>query len=116
MWSSRRIFACRIQKVLINASRPLTHVDVDIEMKRLNDTKQFSKALAMFDEVQRREIPQDRAVVQALKACTAVKDLKRGVNIHSKLSNRSKNDAYIQPTLINFYSQFKLSSLVVVSL
>jgi hypothetical protein len=66
MWNSCRIFACRIPKVLINVSRPATaatHVNVDIEMKRLNDTKQFSKALAMFDKVQRREIPRDRAVV-----------------------------------------------------
>ena len=70
----------------------------------------------MFDEVQRREMSRDRAVVRALKACTAVKDLKRGVNIHKQLSNRSKTDLYIQSALGHFYSQLHLSLFVVVTL
>jgi pentatricopeptide repeat protein len=78
-------------------------------MKRLNDAGQFSKALTLFDELERREIPRDQAIVQALKACTRMRLLERGVNIHKKLSNRSKSDKFIQSTLVSFYSQFNLS-------
>jgi hypothetical protein len=109
--NSFRVFACRVSNVLVNFSRTATvatRLHVDIEMKRLNDTGQFSKALTLFDELERREIPRDQAVVQALKACTRMRQLERGVTIHNKLSNRSKSNHFIQSALINFYSQFNL--------
>ena len=116
MLNSCRTFACHMQKVLINTSRTATataaNLNVEIEMKRLNDMGQFSKALTLFDELQRRETPRDRAIVQALKACTRMKNLERGVDIHNKLSHRSTNDSYIQSALIHFYSQFNLSRFV----
>lgn len=113
MLNSCRIFACRIQKVLLNASRPAktvaTNLKIEIEMKRLNDQRQFCEALVLFDKLQHREVQNDRTIVQALKACTGMRDLKRGVNIHSQLSNRSSNDPYIQSALIHFYSELNLS-------
>ena len=107
-----RGFSCRISKILVNTSRPATVAArpyVHIEMKRLNDAGQFSKALALFDELERDETPRDQAIVQALKACTRLRLLERGVSIHKKLSNRSKSDQFIQSTLINFYSQLNVS-------
>ena len=108
MWNSSQRFSCQIRKILIHLSRPATLaanvVNVEIEMKRLNDTKQCSQALTLFDQVQRRQMPRDQVIVQALKACTRLKDLQYGVNIHKKLSNRSLNNSFIQSTLIHFYS------------
>lgn len=114
MLNSCRIFACHLRRVLRNASRTApvaTNLDVAIEMKRLNETEQYSRALDLFDEVQRREMPRDRAVIQALTACTRTRDLNRGISIHKKLSNRSAKNNYIEATLIHFYSQFNLSFL-----
>ena len=113
--NSFRVFACHVSKVLVNFSRTATVAArpcVDIEMKRLNDAGQFSKALTLFDELERREIPRDQAIVQALKACTRMRLLERGVNIHNKLSKRSKNNNFIQSALVHFYSQFNLSLFI----
>ena len=107
MWSFCGRLTCRVPKGLINASRLATvtsTVNVEIEMKRLNETKHFSQALTLFDELRAHQIPRDQAVVQALKACTQLKDLQRGLNIHQKLTNRSKKNNYIQSALIHFYS------------
>ena len=107
MWTSSRRFPCHLLKAFINISRPATvttNVQVEIEMKRLNDSGQFSQVLKLFDEVQQREIPRDQAIVQALKACTRLKDLQRGVTIHKKLPNHSTKNNHIQSTLIHLYS------------
>ena len=116
MWNSSRSLSCRLLKVLVNISRPATvttNVKIEIEMKRLNDSGKFSQVLTLFDEVQRREIPRDQAVVQALKACARLKDFQRGLNIHKKLANHSMKNNYIQSSLIHFYSEFHLSLVFV---
>ena len=111
-----RIFTCRIPNVLrINASRTAvvaTNHNIVIEMKRLNAAGQFSTALALFNELQRHEVPRDQAIVQALKACTRLRRLECGVNIHKKLSNCSAKNNYVEAALIHFYSQFNRSPFV----
>lgn len=87
------------------------HINTETEMKKLNDRKEFAKAIALFDKYKHQQVPTDRAVVQAIKACTRLGDFKRGVTIHKELSNHSLNDIYIQSTLIHFYSKLIGSSL-----
>ena len=88
-----------------------TYINIETEMKMLNDRKEFAKAIALFDRHKSQEIPTDRAIVQALKACTRLGDVKCGVNIHKQLSNHSLKNSYIQSTLIYFYSKLISSSL-----
>jgi hypothetical protein len=87
---------------------------VEIEMKRLNDERQYRKALSLFDELhRRREMPRDQAIVQALKACTQTKDHARGIYIHKHLSEKSTSNKFIQSALIHFYSEFRRILLVI---
>jgi hypothetical protein len=74
-------------------------------MKILNDRKEFAKAIALFDKRKYQQMPTDRAIVQALKACTQLRDAKYGVKIHKELSTHSLSNIYIQTTLIHFYSK-----------
>jgi hypothetical protein len=96
---------------VIHKATNSTHINIETEMKNLNDRKEFVKAIALFDKHKHQQMPTDRAVVQALKACTRLGDLKHGVNIHKQLSNDSLKDVYIQSTLIHFYSKLIGSSL-----
>lgn len=100
-----------IQTIFIDLSCPVTlkenAVSLENEMKRLNHEKKFSQALDLFDKAQRRKMPRDQAVVQALKACTGLKDLQRGVSIYQNFSQRSTIDPnLICATLVHFYSSF----------
>ena len=86
-------------------------IHLDSEMKKLNDRKEFAKVIALFDKHKHEQIPTDRSIVQVLKACAQLRDVKYGVKIHKELSNHSLKDVYIQSTLIHFYSKFVDSSL-----
>ena len=83
-------------------------LNIELEMRRLNQRKQFTKTLDLFDKHQHRGTLTDRIIVQALKACTQLGSLERGQNIHKKLSSQLKNDIYVQTSLIHFYSKFAL--------
>ena len=74
------------------------------ELKKLNDRKELAKVIALFDK--HEQIPTDRSIVQILKACARLGDVKYGVKIHKELSNHSLNDVYIRLALIHFYSKF----------
>ncbi|CAF1122422.1 unnamed protein product [Adineta ricciae] len=80
-------------------------LNIELEMRRLNQRKQFTKTLDLFDKHQNRGTLTDRIIVQALKACTQLGSLERGQNIHKKLSSQLKNDIYVQTSLIHFYMQ-----------
>ncbi len=93
---------------LVNVIRTATNstqMNIEVQMKTLNDRKDFAKAISLFDKYKHQHMPTDRAVVQALKACAQLRDVKYGMNIHKNLSNHSLNDSYIQSTLIYFYSK-----------
>ena len=83
-------------------------LNIELEMRRLNQTKQFTKTLDLFDKYQHHGTLTDRVIVQALKACTQLGFLERGQNIHKKLSSQLKNGIYVQTSLIHFYSKFAL--------
>ncbi|CAF1592481.1 unnamed protein product, partial [Adineta steineri] len=70
-------------------------------MKGLIDSKQYEKALSIFD--QESHLCKDIEINMALKACINLKDHQRGMNIQKKLSQNSLENPYIQTTLIQFY-------------
>ncbi|UJR24038.1 hypothetical protein I4U23_027003 [Adineta vaga] len=74
-------------------------------MKKLNDRKEFVKALDLFDKLKHQTILTDRILLQAFKACTQLGYLERGQIIHKNLSDSLLNNSYIQTSLINFYMQ-----------
>jgi len=72
-------------------------------MKKLIDSKQYQKALDLFQ--QQSKLRTDISVNMALKACTKLHDYQRGINIEKQLSSHSRNDPFIQTSLIQFYSK-----------
>ncbi len=72
------------------------------QMKQLNDKKQFKEALEIFDEYKKTnpEAPSDFINNQALKACTQIGDLQRGLYIHRLFSSQIRNNLHILASLI----------------
>jgi hypothetical protein len=87
--------------------------DLASQMKLLNNEKQFTKALELFDKYKKNNIKSSSSFVitQALKACAHIEDLERGSIIHQHILSRIKNDSYISATLIYLYSKFKQNIL-----
>ncbi|UJR24035.1 hypothetical protein I4U23_027000 [Adineta vaga] len=108
MFTTFSLISHHTKSKYINLLRTITstkQINVDIEMKKLNDRKEFVKALDLFDKHKQQTILTDRILVQAFKACTQLGYLERGQVIHKNLSNSSLKNSYIQTTLINFYMQ-----------
>jgi hypothetical protein len=86
-----------------------SNFDLASQMKLLNDSKQFKKALELFDKYKENNIEtcSNLSIIQALKACAQIGDLQRGSNIHHLISSRIKNDSYILTSLIHLYSNFR---------
>lgn len=88
-----------------------SNINLDEQMKKLNDQKQYEKCLDLFDKYQ--QINKNKpfsslSVTQALKACTRIGDFQRGLTIASILPSRLKNDPTIITSFIHFYSKFSL--------
>jgi len=80
------------------------------QMKVLNDAKQFRKTLQLFNKNKDNNninTCSSTIIIQALKACSQLGDLKSGSTIHNLISSRIKNDSWILVSLINMYSQLK---------
>ena len=77
-------------------------------MKRLNDENKFDRVLELYHTYNKdnnlKSLP-SRIVVQALKACTKINDLRRAKDIHHRLSSSNQSDPYIVSCLIDFYSK-----------
>ena len=80
------------------------------QMKILNEKKQFTEALHLFDECRTNDTKalSNMIVMQALRASTNLRDLQRGIRIHQLISARVENDPYIAASLIHLYSEFAL--------
>ncbi|CAF1454984.1 unnamed protein product [Rotaria magnacalcarata] len=92
----------------IKHSTFIRSIDSDLgdQMKILNDNKQYTKTLELFDRHKENiEKYSNWVIIQALKACSQTKDIKRGSNIHNLVSSRLKHDPYILPALIHLYMQ-----------
>ncbi|UJR24004.1 hypothetical protein I4U23_026969 [Adineta vaga] len=106
MFTTVSIIFYRSKSKCFNLLRTITsskQINIDIEIKKLNDRKEFVKALDLFDKQKHQTILTDRIVIQVLKACTQLGYLERGLIIHKNLSDSSLNSSYIQTTLIHFY-------------
>ena len=73
-------------------------------MKQLISSKQYEKALELFDKKSERH--NDFDLNMALKACAKLRDYQRGINVHRQISSRSLLNPFIQVSLIHFYSEF----------
>ncbi|CAM4958738.1 unnamed protein product [Rotaria socialis] len=84
-----------------------SELDLVAKMKFFNDEKQFKKTLQLFDKHQEQNIEtcSNSIIIQALKACTQLRDLKRGSLIHHRISSQIKNDSSILFSLIQLYMQ-----------
>ncbi|CAF1078661.1 unnamed protein product [Rotaria magnacalcarata] len=84
-----------------------SNVNIGDQMKILNDNKQYKKVLELFDEFNEKTIDKcsNWIIIQALKACTQICDVQRGLKIHNLISSRLKRDSYVLPSLIHFYMQ-----------
>jgi hypothetical protein len=85
-----------------------TKFNLGIEMKLLNDNKQFTKTLELFDKhkINEAEAFSSLIITQTLKASAHLRDLRRGQAIHRLISSRIKDDPYILASLIHLYSKF----------
>ena len=81
-----------------------TFVDIGMQMKRLNDTKQYNKALSLFNRHLQQQ-PTSLIINQALKSCINLNDFHRGKLIHQQLSPFLLNNYYIRTNLIRLYSK-----------
>ncbi|CAF1205633.1 unnamed protein product [Rotaria sordida] len=81
--------------------------ELDAQIKSFNDKKQFKKTLELFDKYKENDVKNLSSFVinQALKACTEMRDLQRGMIIHRLISSRIKTDSYITGSLIHLYMQ-----------
>ncbi|CAF1530896.1 unnamed protein product [Adineta ricciae] len=79
--------------------------DQGSQMKRLNDTNQFKKALSLYQkEIEKTNKSVSSLVInQALKACVELSDIKHGKDIHKNLSPYLSNNPFIQINLIRLY-------------
>jgi hypothetical protein len=77
-------------------------------MKMLNADEQYTKVLDLFEQHKQENSINplsSSVIIQALKACTQMGDLRRGRDIHRLVSSRLKSDFYIFSSLIHFYSE-----------
>ncbi|CAF1516483.1 unnamed protein product, partial [Adineta steineri] len=72
-------------------------------MKKLIDTKQYKKAIDIFDE--KFDLCKDLEIDLVLKACLNLNEYQCAINIQQKLSQNSLNNPYIQTSLIQLYIQ-----------
>lgn len=103
---SRHVRSISIDMIYQTMITRRIHVHVESQIKNLNDRKEFSKAIALFNKHKHEQIPTDRSIVQVLKACTQLRDVKLGIKIHKELSNHSLKNVHIRSSLIHFYSEF----------
>ncbi|CAF3459998.1 unnamed protein product [Rotaria sp. Silwood1] len=84
-----------------------SNVNIGNQMKILNNDKKYQQVLELFDQFNEKNISQcsNWIIIQALKACTEIRDVQGGLKIHNLISSRLKYDPYVLPSLIHFYSK-----------
>ncbi|CAF3847043.1 unnamed protein product, partial [Rotaria sp. Silwood1] len=97
-----RIFLTVVAKRSLNI-QSIDH-NLGDRMKMLNDNKQYLQTLELIDKhINNIEKCSNWIIIQTLKACSELRDIQRGSNIHNLVSSRLKHDPYILPSLIHFY-------------
>ncbi|CAM4770602.1 unnamed protein product [Rotaria magnacalcarata] len=93
--------------VVAKRSANIQSIDSNLgdRMKMLNDNRQYLKTLELIDKHKNHiETCSNWVIIQALKACSELRDIQRGSSIHDLVSSRLKHDPYIFPALIHFYN------------
>ncbi len=87
--------------------------DLGDAMKRLNDQKEFKKALHLFDQYKDKNMFKisNYLITQALKSSAGIGDLKRALDIDQLIPLKLKNDGYIIASLIHISSNLKNYSM-----
>jgi len=99
-----RRFSCLYKtKYIRYSTSSSTTTKLDFLMKKLIDSKQYQKALDLFQE--QSKLSTNISVNMALKACTKLHDYQNGINIEKQLSSYLRNNHFIQASLIQFYSK-----------
>ncbi|CAF5075778.1 unnamed protein product, partial [Rotaria sp. Silwood1] len=82
-----------------------SNINLGDQMKILNDTKQFESALELFNKYKDKNLDKcsNWIIIQALRACTNLRDIEHGSIIHNLISSRLKYDSYVLPAIIHFY-------------
>ena len=81
-----------------------SNVELGLQMKQLNDKKQFKSALSLFNKHNQREM-NDLAINQALKSCLHLRDFQRGLSIYKQLSSPSLKCSHIQSSLVQLFGK-----------
>ncbi|CAF0958073.1 unnamed protein product [Adineta steineri] len=98
----------RLTSLIVFKKRSLiikSDFDLGNQMKLLNNKKEFTKALELFDKYKKNNTQSlsTLTITQALKACAQTGDLQRGSTIHQFLSSRFEKNSAIVTSLIHFY-------------
>ena len=95
-------YALRIQRHE-SADVSSSSLEFNSTIKQLIASRQYKQALNFFDR--QSTLATDVTLSLALKASAELADEQRGLRIHRQLSSSSLHKAYIQTSLIHFYSQ-----------
>lgn len=85
-----------------------SNVELALQMKELNNKKDFKSALSLFNMYKQCEM-NDLAINQALQACVDLRDFRRGSSIYKQLSSRSLKWRHIQTSLVQLVSEWLYS-------
>lgn len=97
----RRLSCLWRQTCLTLSTSSLTQLDMT--MKKWVDSKQYHQALDLFEQQPTHRT--NVSINMAIKACTEMKDYRRGRDIIEHLSLFSMKNPFIQTSLIRFYSK-----------
>lgn len=87
---------------------------LDQKMKMMNDNKNYSQALTLFDKCLKENLCSSKLLFdQALRASIKLNDYKRATQIEDQLKSSWRNDKFIQTRLIILHSLAHLISLKV---
>ncbi|CAF0880345.1 unnamed protein product [Adineta ricciae] len=88
------------------SSQPRT-IGLGQQMRILNEKKQFEQTIELFETEMKKNKKHLSSLIidQALKACTQVRDFRRGHGIHQLVQHRLSTDSSLVRSLIHFYMQ-----------
>ena len=90
-------------------------IDLGTRIKQLNDTKEFQKAINLFNSNHHQSNFSALTINQALKACIELSDFNRAINLHQHLSSKLLNNYFIRNSLIRLYSQSSKEIIFIVN-
>ena len=92
-----------------------TFIDLGVQIKQLNDAKQFQKAIDLFNTNYQHQQSNLSALTvnQALKACIELGDFNHAIDLHQRLSSKLLNNYFIRNSLIRLYSESSKEIIVI---